>query len=112
MPRRLPIACLCCLALIQAQARPVAAFADAAVGTPAAALEPMQERPPREPGPADLKEAIDIALERYGGEAADAETVERDGRQVHEVKLLLADGSVRTVRIDPGTGAIIPPRER
>jgi hypothetical protein len=74
---------------------------------------PLQEARQREPGPADLKEAIEIALERYGGEAADAQTVVREGRRVHEVRILLEDGSVRTVRIDPDTGAILPPpRER
>ena len=62
----------------------------------------------REPGPADLEEAIEIALARYGGRAADAETVVRDGRTVHEITVLGDDGSVRTVRIEPETGAIIP----
>lgn len=67
----------------------------------------------REPGPADLEEAIEIALERYGGEAADAKTVVREGREVHEIRVLGADGSVRLVRVDPETGRIIPQeRER
>jgi uncharacterized membrane protein YkoI len=67
-----------------------------------------QEAQEREPGPATLEEAIEIAVERYGGELAGAATVERDGRMVHEVRLLVDDTSVRTVRIDPDTGAIIP----
>ena len=73
--------------------------------------EPAPEQAPeREPAPADLAEAIEIAVAHTGGEAAGAETVERAGRQVHEVKVLLDDGSgsVQTVTIDPATGAIIP----
>lgn len=62
----------------------------------------------REPGPADLEEAIEIALDRYGGRATRSETVVREGRTVHEVRVLGDDGIVRTVRIDPETGAIIP----
>jgi len=69
-----------------------------------------QESEERKPGPADLEEAIEIALKRYGGRAAGAETVVRDGRRQHEVRVLSDDGSVRTVRIDPETGAIIPQR--
>ena len=68
----------------------------------------MQAREQRPPGPADLNEAIEIAQKRYGGEVSRAETVERDGRRVHEVRLLVDDVNVITVRIDPATGAIIP----
>ena len=67
-----------------------------------------QEAEEREPGPATLEEAIEIAIKRYGGQATRSETVEREGQLVHEVRLLGEDGSVRTVRIDPDTGAIIP----
>lgn len=76
-------------------------------------LVASQEVPEREPGPANLEEAIEIAVKRFGGEPAGAATVERDGRRVHEVRLLdETNGSVRTVRIDPDTGAIIPPPRR
>ena len=111
MSCRLPIVLLCCLAAIQAEAR-IATAADGSRGNSVAGDMPMQERKEREPGPANLEEATEIAVERYGGEVAEAETVEREGRRVHEIRLLLSDGSVRTVRIDPSTGAIIPPRER
>lgn len=84
--------------------------------TEAARFEPplvaVQGNDERAPGPADLEEAIEIALKRYGGQAADADTVVRDGRRVHEIRVLSDDGSVRTVRVDPDTGAIIPPRRR
>jgi len=62
----------------------------------------------REPGPADLEEAIEIAVKRYGGRATRSETVVREGRTVHEVRVFGEDGIVTTVRIDPETGAIIP----
>jgi uncharacterized membrane protein YkoI len=76
----------------------------------AVSQEPEQaEEAERKPGPASLEEAIEIAIKRYGGSAAGAATVERDGARVHEVRLLNdEDGSVRTVRINPETGAIIP----
>lgn len=70
----------------------------------------VQQQQEREPGPADLDEAIEIALKQFGGEVAGAVTVERDGREVHEIRVLLDGGNVRTVRIDPETGRIIPPR--
>ncbi|MGD8339462.1 MAG: PepSY domain-containing protein [Gammaproteobacteria bacterium] len=75
------------------------------VGTPFVVSQESEER---EPGPATLEEAIEIALKRYGGQATRSETVERDGRQVHEIRVFGEDGIVRTVRIDPETGAIIP----
>lgn len=91
------------------------AFARAIGPASAAAFEPpslvasqqANERE-REPGPADLEEAIEIALKRFGGQAAGAETVEREGQRVHEVRVFGEDGTVRTVRVDPDTGAIIP----
>lgn len=96
------------LALPPALAFPVRQGGDAAgQWQPLVASQAEEER---EPGPADLEEAIEIAVKRYGGEPAGAATVERDGRRVHEVRLLVDDTVVRTVRIDPDTGAIIPPR--
>ena len=86
------------------------ASAEAVQTAPVNALSITQETEEREPGPADLEEAIEIAIKRYGGTPAGANTVVRDGRQVHEVRVLGEDGSVRTVRIDPETGAIIPQR--
>jgi uncharacterized membrane protein YkoI len=112
MSCRLPIACFCCLVLIQAEARIAAAPADSPAAASQPAERPLQERRQREPGPATLEEAVEIAIERYGGRATNAETVERDGRRVHEIRLFLEDGSVRTVRINPDTGAILPPPER
>ena len=112
MSCRIPIALLCCLALGLAEARPAAVPGTRADNAPLADRLPLQQRKEREPGPATLREAVEIAIERYGGREARAETVEREGRRVHEVRLLLEDGSVRTVRINPDTGAILPQPER
>jgi hypothetical protein len=93
-----------------AKALPARGFAEPVQTAPVSALIITQETEEREPGPADLEEAIEIAIKRYGGTPAGANTVVREGRQVHEVRVLGEDGSVRTVRIDPETGAIIPQR--
>jgi uncharacterized membrane protein YkoI len=67
----------------------------------------------REPGPADLEEAIEIAEALYGGDMNRAETVVREGREVHEIRLYdEAAGTVRTVWIDPDTGLVVQPRRR
>jgi uncharacterized membrane protein YkoI len=79
---------------------------------------PGQQRPPtaaddareeaRKPGPATLEQAIQIAVKRFGGRAAGSETVVLEsGKRVHEIRLLGDEGNVRTVRIDPETGAIL-----
>jgi DNA integrity scanning protein DisA with diadenylate cyclase activity len=93
---------------------PVFAFPVSPVPDPVAGSSPLgasQQNEQRQPAPATLEEAIEIAVERYGGRPAGAETVVRDGQRVHEIKVLNEEnGSVRTVRIDPETGAIIPPQ--
>ena len=108
MLRPATIAMTLLLTVPVAAARPVPDAA--APETVQSELATMQRREERRPGPADLEEAIEIALERYGGREVRAETVERDGRRVHEIRVLGEDGSVRTVHIDPQTGAIIPQR--
>lgn len=62
----------------------------------------------REPGPVDAEGAMEIAVERYGGKVAGVEEVVREGKEIFEVRIYRDDGSVRTVRIDPDTGKIIP----
>lgn len=95
---------------------PVFAFPVSPVPDPVAEwslLGASQQGQPREPAPATLEEAIEIAVKRYGGRAVDADTVVREGQRVHEISLFNEEtGTVRTVRIDPETGAIIPPRRR
>jgi uncharacterized membrane protein YkoI len=112
MPCRLLIAFLLCLVLAQAEARMALQPADSTEPRSPPTQRPLQERRQREPGPATLAEAVEIAIERYGGRATKSETVERNGRKVHEIRLYLEDGSVRTVLVDPDTGAILPQQER
>lgn len=102
------ILCLLMQTLVFARSLPEPALGGPARGPVLAMQQPAE----REPGPANLQQAIEIALERFGGSAASAETVVRDGREVHEIKVLGEDGSVRTVRIDPETGAVIPQERR
>lgn len=54
-----------------------------------------------------LAQATEIALGRYPGQVVRAETVARGGRRVHQIRILGADGRVRTVRIDAQTGAFL-----
>jgi len=108
MMRSTPIVMSLLLAMPSAFAFPIGSLPDTITQT---SLVASQEGREREPGPATLEEAIEIAVKRYGGRPAGAETVVRDGKRVHEIKVLNEqNGSVRTVRIDPETGAIVPPR--
>lgn len=54
-----------------------------------------------------LAQATELALQRYPGQVVRAETVTRGGRQEHQIRVLGADGRVRTVRIDAQTGAFL-----
>jgi uncharacterized iron-regulated membrane protein len=111
--RTIVTAVILLFALPPVLAFPVRSGGDATGPSTPLVASQQSEESEREPGPASLEEAIEIAVKRYGGEPAGAATVERDGRRVHEVRLLdEASGSVRTVRIDPDTGAIIPPPRR
>lgn len=106
MVRRTSIGLLVLLSVSTATAYPIPERGEP--GYDATPFTVSQEAEERQPGPATLEEAIEIAVKRYGGRATRSETVERDGRTVHEIRLLVDDTSVRTVRIDPETGAIIP----
>jgi Peptidase propeptide and YPEB domain len=109
MMRSTPIVMILLLAMPPVFAFPVGSLSDPILTR--TTLVASQEGREREPGPATLEEAIEIAVKRYGGRPAGAETVVRDGKRVHEIKVLNEEnGSVRTVRIDPETGAIVPPR--
>jgi len=94
--------------------RPLGPTQEQAPAEPEPGQEPAPEPEQREPGPVNLEQATEIARARYGGQVSRTDTVEIDGKRVHEIRLLLENGSVRTVRIDPATGAIIPqePPER
>jgi uncharacterized membrane protein YkoI len=109
MTRTTVMALALILAAHQVLARPVGG--DLTSSAQRSGLAAMQEDDEREPGPADLEEAIEIALKRFPGEATRSETVVIEGRSVHEIRIFGNDGTVRTVRVDPDTGAIISPRQ-
>lgn len=51
-----------------------------------------------------LQQAVQIALRQHEGRVVRAETISRNGRRVHEIRILGDDGRVRTVRIDAQSG--------
>lgn len=58
-------------------------------------------------GGISLSQATRIAQQQYPGRVVRAETVERSGRRIHEVRILGGDGRVRTIRIDANSGRIL-----
>ncbi len=54
-----------------------------------------------------LAQATQLAQNRFPGTVVRAETVSRGGRSIHNIRILGADGRVRTVRIDAQTGAFL-----
>ncbi|HEX7079674.1 MAG TPA: PepSY domain-containing protein [Gammaproteobacteria bacterium] len=77
---------------------------------------PMPLPPPvPEPYPVDavmqrgvtLEQAIAMATRQYPGTVASARTTTRDGRVVHEIRILGERGRVRIVRIDAETGEFL-----
>lgn len=55
-------------------------------------------------GRVTLEQAIAIAQRRYRGRVVKAETVMRNGRKVHEVRIINDENRVRTFRIDADSG--------
>ncbi len=53
-----------------------------------------------------LDQAVSKVRSQYGGKVIRAETRNVDGRSMHYVKILSAEGRVRTVRVDGRTGRI------
>jgi len=69
----------------------------------------LVDRRPRDdnsiqPGGYSLDDAVELAQSRYRAKAVKAETVEEQGRRVHYIRLLSAEGRVWTVRVDAATG--------
>ncbi|MEQ1581783.1 MAG: PepSY domain-containing protein [Steroidobacteraceae bacterium] len=81
-------------------------------GVPAIApadAQGLADRRPRdentiEPGGYSLDDAVELAQSRYRAKAVKAETVEEQGRRIHYIRLLSAEGRVWTVRVDAATG--------
>ncbi|MCU7846745.1 MAG: PepSY domain-containing protein [Candidatus Thiodiazotropha sp. (ex Lucinoma kastoroae)] len=55
-------------------------------------------------GDISLDQAVQQAKERVGGRVISAETRERDGRQIHNVRILTKEGKVRRLRINAEGG--------
>jgi hypothetical protein len=51
-----------------------------------------------------LDEAAQKAAKQYDAKVISARTIQRDGRRIHEIKLLTQDGVVKTVRIPEDSG--------
>lgn len=49
-----------------------------------------------------LDQAVQQAKERVGGRVISAETLESDGRQTHNIRILTDEGKLRRLRIDAG----------
>ncbi len=54
----------------------------------------------------DKSTAAKMAKQRYGGKVLKVDSVERNGKQVFHVRLLLDGGKVKTVKIDAGSGKL------
>jgi uncharacterized membrane protein YkoI len=52
-----------------------------------------------------LQQAIEIVQMRYPGRVVGAKTINENGRDVHEIRILGTENRVRTVRIDAQSGA-------
>ncbi|MES9824966.1 MAG: PepSY domain-containing protein [Candidatus Thiodiazotropha endolucinida] len=55
-------------------------------------------------GDMSLDQAVEQAKQRLGGRVISAETRERDGKRVHNVRILTKDGKVRRLRINAEGG--------
>lgn len=51
-------------------------------------------------GDISLDQAVEQAKQRLGGRVISAETNERNGKRIHNVRILTKDGKVRRLRID------------
>lgn len=58
-------------------------------------------------GGVSLERATQMAVSRFPGRVVRAETTSRNGRRVHNVRVLGEDGRVRNVRIDAQTGQFL-----
>jgi uncharacterized membrane protein YkoI len=54
-----------------------------------------------------LDQAVQMAQSRYGAKAVKAQTVDRGGRRVHQIRLLSPEGKVWEVKMDAVTGSIV-----
>lgn len=53
-----------------------------------------------------LDQAVALVKKTFGGQVLKAESTERDGRLVHQIRVLTEDGRVRTFTVDANDGLI------
>jgi uncharacterized membrane protein YkoI len=63
-------------------------------------------------GGLSLDQAVEDARRRGGGRVISAETQERDGQRVYNIRLLTKDGKVKRIRIDGDSGQRMQGRPR
>ena len=63
--------------------------------------------PAQRAGGVSLEQATAMALRRYPGTVAGAQTVQMGDRVVYQIRIVDAEGGVRTVRIDAQTGSFL-----
>lgn len=56
----------------------------------------------------DLKQAVRIAQDAFGGEVVKTEEIRREGRRLFQIRLV-NEGRVRDVLVDAQSGAIVNP---
>lgn len=98
------IAPLLALAAGAALARPVSTPVEPAPPEPAPTAVIAQQ------GGVSLERAIQLASERYPGRVVRAETTARNGRRVHEIRIVEGEGGdprMRIVRIDAENGRFL-----
>lgn len=105
-PMRALLASIALLLAGTAAARPLPGFA---AGDPISldvTLEPDVTLVTAQRGGVSLNQAVAIAQRRHPGRVVRAETTMRNGRTVHEIRILGDDGRVVTVRIDAASGEV------
>ena len=103
-----PVVLACCIAIVAPMA------AQAQQGPPSWVLRrppslPPGQVSPRMPSPQTLADAVRRAERMTGGQVLNAESLQFEGREVHRVKVLAADGRVMVVVDDPRNSAPRPP---
>lgn len=51
-----------------------------------------------------LEEAAERVARQYDAQVVSAQTIERDGRRIHVIRILTRDGVVRTIRVPADRG--------
>jgi uncharacterized membrane protein YkoI len=70
-------------------------------------IDRRQRHDPRiEPSGVSLDQAVEMAQRRFRAKAVKAETVQSEGKRVHQIRLLNSEGRVWTGRVDAESGAM------